>query len=99
MTKQYPQQPGEHYYTHQSEPHDQQDLSRGDEAATPSYPPQAAKFYYQTSQQAMDRRLNDRRAQPDDEYREQLLANLLLNGNEQRLGFGRRKEDSDKWVH
>ena len=99
MTKQYPRAPGEHYYTHQSEPYDQQDLSRGDESAPPSYPPQAVSYYYENQQSVIDRRLNDRRAQPDEEYREQFLSNLLLNGSEQRAGFGRRQEDYDKWLH
>ncbi len=41
----------------------------------------------------------DRRGKIEDEDREFMLANLLLNGNEQRGGFGRRKEDVDKWLH
>lgn len=41
----------------------------------------------------------DRRGKVEDEDREFMLANLLLNGNEQRGGFGRRKEDVDKWLH
>ncbi len=39
----------------------------------------------------------DRRSPVADEDRQFLLANLLLNGNEQRSGFGRRKEDVEKW--
>lgn len=41
----------------------------------------------------------DRRGTIEPEDREMLMANLLLNGNEQRGGFGRRKEDQDKWLH
>ncbi|MDQ5887149.1 MAG: hypothetical protein RL210_2261 [Pseudomonadota bacterium] len=41
----------------------------------------------------------DRRGTIEPEDREILMANLLLNGNEQRGGFGRRKEDQDKWLH
>lgn len=44
-------------------------------------------------------RETDRRGQIEVEDREMLLANLLLNGNEQRGSFGRRKEDVDKWLH
>lgn len=41
----------------------------------------------------------DRRGAIEPEDREMLMANLLLNGNEQRGSFGRRKEDQDKWLH
>lgn len=41
----------------------------------------------------------DRRGKVDPEDRDFMLANLLLNGNEQRVGFGRRKEDLDQWMH
>lgn len=44
-------------------------------------------------------RETDRRGKIEAEDREMLLANLLLNGNEQRGSFGRRKEDVDKWLH
>lgn len=44
-------------------------------------------------------RETDRRGKIEEEDREMLLANLLLNGNEQRGSFGRRKEDVDKWLH
>lgn len=44
-------------------------------------------------------RETDRRGKIEVEDREMLLANLLLNGNEQRGSFGRRKEDVDKWLH
>lgn len=41
----------------------------------------------------------DRRGKVDPEDRDFMLANLLLNGNEQRVGFGRRKEDLEQWTH
>jgi hypothetical protein len=44
-------------------------------------------------------RETDRRGKIETEDREMVLANLLLNGNEQRGSFGRRKEDVDKWLH
>lgn len=44
-------------------------------------------------------RETDRRGKIEVEDREMLLANLLLNGNEQRGSFGRRKEDVDQWLH
>jgi len=44
-------------------------------------------------------RETDRRGKIEVEDREMVLANLLLNGNEQRGSFGRRKEDVDKWLH
>ncbi|WP_137936640.1 hypothetical protein [Chitinivorax sp. B] len=103
--KPYPQQPGEHYYSQQQYPYETEQAGARDEYAVPTYPPNAEhEYYYQQQrqlqeQQVYDRRMNDRRAQPDDECREMFLMNLFLNGCEQRYGFGRRKEDYDKWLH
>ncbi|MBB5019444.1 hypothetical protein HNQ59_002746 [Chitinivorax tropicus] len=76
-----------------------------DQQADGNYAEQQQRYYYEQQQQQMqqqqyyDRRMNDRRAQPDEEYREMFLMNLFLSGYEQRHGFGRRKEDYDKWLH
>lgn len=55
--------------------------------------------YDETASQQPPARDTDRRGAVESEDRDFMLANLLLNGNEQRGGFGRRKEDVDKWVH